>query len=224
MGYLKVIIDKNNWVTLNDYLNFLNYDLLEHILTKFKQNDLQLRMNKYVTRISKFFKYTRLRDFVECWPLGDKAPRENLHKFLVAKTTKDWNTCTLEELDNTRKGLARKLFLPTFALILEDASKGCVSMIFSIPPSLVARLKIDMKLMEQSIFMEMDIETITVDDVVCYEAPLLHCTTHLDQSHHNIEVCSNPGVEELFHYSKCSMRVLTLYLVKFHDNDNIDRL
>ena len=73
--------------------------------------------------------------------------------------------------------------------ITTGSSPLCTSwMLLCLSITEVALLKIAMKLMEQSIFMEMDIETITVDDVVCYEAPLLHCTTHLDQSHHNIEV------------------------------------
>ena len=53
MDYVKEIIYKKDnvsdiWVALNDYLNFLNYEILQHILSKFKSNVLQKRMDKYL--------------------------------------------------------------------------------------------------------------------------------------------------------------------------------
>ena len=170
------------WVKLTPYLNFLNYELLEHILRKFKDKNLQIKMDKYVIQIKAFFKATRLCDFLRCWPVRGKAPpREELVKYLTTKTTKDWHSCTLEDLDHLTGSLARKLLIPKFALSLKDAMEGCVSVTYYIPPSVVAHLQAHIKGTELRVFMDMDIEAITVDSVVCYEAPLLQYTTHLKQ-------------------------------------------
>ena len=170
------------WIDLSFYMNFLNYEILQHILYKFENMELQKRMDDYKAEIAAFFNSTRLCDFVKCWPIHDEEPpEEELRKFLTTKTTKDWNTCTLEELNNLRGSLARKLLLPKFALILQDANRGCVTLTFSVPPSLVAHLQADIKNTDLKEFVDMDIEAITVDGVVCYEAPLLQYTTHLKQ-------------------------------------------
>ena len=187
MDYVKKIIDKKEtipeiWIELNCYWNFLNYEMLQHVLRKFENEALQNRMDQYIYQINSFFKSTRLCVFVKCWPVrGATPPVDCLRIFIEAKSHKDWNTCTLEDLDHLKGSLARKLLLPKFAIILEKASEGCVSVVFSAHPSLLAKLQTDIKNTELKVFQDMDIETITVDGVVCYEAPLLQYTTHLKQ-------------------------------------------
>ena len=189
MEYVKEMINKKDtvtdiWVELNDYLNFLNYELLQHILKKFKNADLQKRMDAYRVKIKSFFSQTRICDFTECWPiLQCEPPVEELRTFIQIKSCKKWETCTLEDLDNLKERLATKLLLPKFILILEKASSGSLAVTFSIPPSryLVAQLQCHIENTELKVFADMDIETITVDGVVCYEAPLLQYTTQLKQ-------------------------------------------
>ena len=174
MEYVKEMIDKKDtitdiWIELNDYLNFLNHEILQHILRKFKNAELQKRMDAYRVKINTFFRNTRICDFIDCWPLhGCKAPVEKLQHFIEIKSCKDWETCTLEDLDNLKERLATKLLLPKFILILEKASSGSLAVTFSIPPSLVAQLQCDIQNTELKVFLDMDIETITVDGIVCY--------------------------------------------------------
>ena len=187
MEYVKEMIDKKDsitdiWIELNDYFNFLNYEILQHILRKFKSADLQIRMDEYKMKIKNFFRCTRICDFIECWPIhGCEPPVEKLQHFIEVKSRKDWETCTLEDLDNLKGRLATKLLLPKFILILEKASSGSLAVTFSIPPSLVTQLQCDIRNTELKVFLDMDIEIITVDGVVCYEAPLLQYTTQLKQ-------------------------------------------
>ena len=187
MDYIKEIIDKKQtvseiWIELNCYLNFLNHDILQHILSKFKNSVLQERMDEYTTKINAFFRCTRLCDFVECWPVHGKTPPvDHLKRFIKVESSQDWNTCTLEHLFHLRGRLATKLLLPDFIIIFEKATKGSVAVVFSIPPSLVAHLQADIKNTDLKEFVDIDIEAITVDGVVCYEAPLLQYTTHLKQ-------------------------------------------
>ena len=186
MEYVKEMIAGKDsvdgiWVELNDYLNFLNYEMLQHVLTKFKNSILQKRMDSYTAKVKTFFKRTRICDFILCWPIqGHTPPVEYLKEFIVG-SSKNWDTCTLEELENLKGRLASKLLLPTFILILEKASEGSLSVCFSIPPSLVEQLQTEVKNTALREFVEMEIESITVDGVVCYEAPLLQYTTLLKQ-------------------------------------------
>ena len=179
------------WIELSFYMNFLNYELLEHILDKFKDNvpqggeenyaRLQERMREYIIKIIDFFKSTRVCDFAELWPaLADSPPKSDLRQFVV-KCNKPWDSCTLYDLEQIKDGLARKLLLPKYSLFLQSAHESSITVVFSVHLSLVAQLQSDIQSTELKVFADMDIETITVDDVVCYEAPLLQYTTQLKQ-------------------------------------------
>ena len=169
------------WVKLSPYLNFLNYEILQHILFNFSDDNLQREMEEYESLMEEFFQETKLCDFLDCWPVRGKTPPVDQLCDFVVKQKKDWNTCTLHDLDLLEKSLARKLFLPTFAVILRDASPGCVSVTFSIPVSLTAQLQSAVRGTQLKEFVDMEIETIILDGVVCYEAPLLQYTTVLKQ-------------------------------------------
>ena len=218
MEYVKDIIDKKDtisgiWIELNNYLNFLNHEILQHILSKFKNSALQKRMDKYTLKIQRFFKHTRLCVFFECWPVcGQEPPVDHVSKFIV-KFQKDWETCTLEDLHNLKGSLATKLFLPNFIFILEKASRGSLAVTFSIPPSLVAQLQDVIKNTELRVFVAMDIETITVDSVVCYEAPLLQYTTHLKQLYTSripLQPLSDSKYKHLLHFRLARIEKQTL--------------
>ena len=191
MDYMLKAVDKKAtvtdiWVSLNKYLNFLNHTILQHILTKFTHRTLQRRMDSYKDKLHILFRQTRLCDFLQCWPLYKHSPPiEELRQF-VAKSTKNWDTCTLEDLDNMKGRIATLLLLPDFVLILETASRGCVEVTFSIPTSLVAQLQADIKKMAVKEMADMEIESITVDGVVCYEAPLLQYTRDLKKKYTSI--------------------------------------
>ena len=187
MDYLNEIIENKHTVVdilmkHNYYLNFLNHGLLQHILDKFKNKELQKRMDEYKVKLSKFFKCTYLRDFILCWQQHRcQPPVEDLQKFIELKARKKWETCTLEDLENLKDRLATKLFFPKFGLVLEKANEGCLAVTYTIPSSIVSQVQTAIKEIELCVFVDMEIETITVDGVVCYEAPLLQYTTALKQ-------------------------------------------
>ena len=187
MQYVKEIVKKEDTVLgvcieLNNYLNFMNYELVQHVLTKFRNAELQTRMDAYRVKIKTFFSQTRICDFIECWPICEREPPvEALRHFVQIKSCKDWESCTLEDLDNLKERLATKLLLPEFIFKFEKATSGSLTLTLSIPPTLVAQLQSDIRYAELKVFADMDIETITVDGVVCYEAPLLQYTTQLKQ-------------------------------------------
>ena len=169
------------WVALNKFFNFLNYSILQHVLTKFTNRALQGRMDAYKDKLYTFFRRTRLCDFLQCWPSCKRDPPVKELRNFVAKSRKDWDSCTLHDLENLKGRLATKLLLPKFVFLLKKASRGCLEVTFSIPPSLVEQLQTEVKNTPLREFVEMEIESITVDGVVCYEAPLLQYTTLLKQ-------------------------------------------
>ena len=169
------------WIALSSYMNFLNYELLQHVLDKLEIEAHQERMQRYTTKITSFFVNTLVCDFIKYRPVSEAAPPESALRHIIVKCHKDWETCTLYDLDQLKGRLARKLLVPNYILNLQDIQKSSVSVIFSIPTSMVALLQADIKDTELTVFADMDIETITVDSVVCYEAPLLQYTTHLKQ-------------------------------------------
>ena len=68
----------NLWARLGSYWNFLNFDLLEHVISKFGSEDLKQKMESYKHDLQSFRKATRLCDFVNCWPvLGETPQRQN---------------------------------------------------------------------------------------------------------------------------------------------------
>ena len=169
------------WIDLSFYMNFLNYELLEHVLNKFEVTALQKRMKHYMKKITAFFRNTRVCEFVDYWPVqGTMPPKGGLREFIV-KYQKNWETCTLEQLDQLKGRLARKLLVPNFAILLQNAHEGSISVLFFIPTSMVTLLQAEIKSTDMKVFADMDIEAITVDSVVCYEAPPLQYTTHLKQ-------------------------------------------
>ena len=214
---LKEIIDKKErvddiWANLNFYMNFLNYELLQHVLDKFQVTALQERMKKYTERITGFLRDTRVCDFMECWPLHSTKPEVDLREFVI-KYNRDWNTCTLLELNQMKDRLTQELLLPKFLVNLRGGSSGSMTVVFSVPHSVVAILQGDIRNTELKVFVEMDIETITVDSVVCFEAPLLQYTTHLKQlytSRSPLQPLSDSKHKHLLHFRLARIEKQTL--------------
>jgi len=50
------------WSILNLYWDFLNYDLLEHVIGNFGSQDLKHQMQDYIEEFSEFKRRTRLCD------------------------------------------------------------------------------------------------------------------------------------------------------------------
>ena len=62
------------FLQLNLYWDFLNYTLLEHIVTEFENNDTKAAMAKYVSELVAFRKATKLSTFISHWPCAGEAP------------------------------------------------------------------------------------------------------------------------------------------------------
>ena len=130
----------NLWARLGSYWNFLNYDLLEHIVSRFGSKDLMQKMVSYECDLQSFRKATRLCDFIDCWPVRGQTPPETELREFVARVGHDWEKCTLEHLDMLEGVITRKFFLPKFALRLREITPGSITIMWLIPAPFVNSL------------------------------------------------------------------------------------
>ena len=166
------------WATLSKYWNFLNFDLLEYVVSKYGTEELKHKMNTYAKDLESFRKSTRLCDFLECWPVKGKAPPETTLRKFVAKMNHDWEKCTLEDLDSLEGAITRKFFLPKFAFHLENIKKGCIAITWLIPAPYVKTLQEAIENTSHDFFMKQAIESVTVDGQQCYPFPLTMHSGH----------------------------------------------
>ena len=171
-----VIIDQGTtfdvlWARLNNYWNFLNFDLLEYIVGKYKIENLQCKIKSYVHDLESFRKATRLRDFIDCWPVqGETPPVMDLQEFVI-KMNYDWDNCILEDLETLKGAVTRKFFLPEFALQLKEIMKGSIVIAWLIPTPFVMALREAIESTSVVFFMEQKIEAITINGQECYSSP-----------------------------------------------------
>ena len=76
----------NLWARLGTYWNFLNFDLLEHLVSGFGSERLNQKMESYKCDLQSFRKATRICDFIDCWPERVEPPPEHELRQFVAES------------------------------------------------------------------------------------------------------------------------------------------
>ena len=151
------------WMKLAFYWNFLNFDLLEHVINKFRIEDLKQKMKSNKDELQSFRKATRLCVFVNCWPLNGEMPPETKFREFVTKIKLDWENCTLEDIETKRRVFIRKFLLPEYALQLGEIKKGCIAITWLVPATFVNALQKDIKGTTSEFFSEERIVSIIID-------------------------------------------------------------
>ena len=153
----------NIWTKLNLYWDFLNYGLLEHVISNFGSQDLKHNMQEYIHELSTFKETTRLCDFIESWPCRDEYPPEDRLKKVVVKMQHKWSQCTLRDVESFKKALVNKFFLPEFDILLQNAERGCVCVTWLISPSIATLLQQNLANIETEFFKKHYINTMTIE-------------------------------------------------------------
>ena len=160
------------WCKVSDYSNFLNYTLVEHTIKKFGDRDLLETMKAYKRKLEIFRSKTRLCDFVVYFR-GITKCKEVLMKSLKVKFDENWETCTLQDMENWKESLTQTLLLPSFTMDATEIDTGCVSITWAIPamftPSLVEKLKT----LDKNFCKENKIMSLTLDGVEYLGAPVM---------------------------------------------------
>ena len=160
------------WARLGNYWDFLNFDLLEHVVSRFGSEDLKKEMKSYKCDLQPFRNATRLCDFIDCWTVRGQSPPETELKDFVAKVGRHWDTCTLEDLETLKGAITRKFFLPEFVLRLREVKEGCITIIWHVPEQFVEVLQVAVESTSSEFFLEQKIETITIDGQECYSSSM----------------------------------------------------
>ena len=153
----------NIWTKLNLYWDFLNYGLLEHVISNFGSQDLKHNMQEYIHELSTFKETTRLCDFIESWPCRDDGPPEDRLKKVVVKMKHEWSQCTLQDVESFKKALVHKFFLPEFDMLLQKAERGCVCVTWLTSPSIATLLQQNLANIETEFFKKHGINTMTIE-------------------------------------------------------------
>ena len=112
------------FLRLNPLFVFIDYGLLDHLISKFGSPVLKGDMKSYVRKIKVFMRETTVADLMDYWP-GEEHPRMNYSE-LKAKFGDDPRSYTLERLNNFRRKFCCKIRLSEFifGLILLEAGES----------------------------------------------------------------------------------------------------
>ena len=163
------------WFKLGRYINFLNCTLLESIVHKFGDREIKNRMDIYLKSLKDFRNKTRLCDFAKCRQVfSRKASEQNLQHFISAKLKQEWESCTLENLEDLKWDIIENFHLPPFALILNKTEFGCMKVTWAVPEEVASSLRVDLENTSDSsreFCKKHGITSITIDGKECRYSP-----------------------------------------------------
>ena len=148
---------------LSMYWDFLNYGLLVHTVSIFGDASLKQDMDVYVQKLRAFRVATKLCDFIDNWPVRGQDPPRADFQHVVIKMRKEWEECTLEDIETFRETLTHKFFLPNFALLLREAEKGCVCLTWYTPAPVAITIQEKLPRIETEFFDTHGIQRVSVN-------------------------------------------------------------
>ena len=122
---------------LNTYWNYLNMDILAHLITTFSIQSLYTQLEAYEERLQHFMEWTTLKEYyaVEADKQKPKVPKE----FIDLVSVHSWKPPVyLKKVDEFRRELAREYGLHACAVILVSMDIGSVVITMMVPESVVA--------------------------------------------------------------------------------------
>ena len=159
------------WLTLNLYWNFLNYELLQHVIEKCVtrvSSDLKQQMLDYIDELLKFKQRTRLCDLCDFIKESTYTPPEGCKK-IVVKMQKEWCQCTLQEVEYFKKDLIDKFFLQQYDILFQSAEKGSICITWLTSTSIATLLKENLAKTGIEFFSNHGIDAVTIDgEDVCF--------------------------------------------------------
>ena len=172
------------WGELNDFWDFFNYELLQHVIRVMfteAEDPLLSQLAEYEHEIDRFLSSTKLCHFFKVWPFSIDKPQEKevaQLKRVVVRVDRKWEDCTLLDVKKISDTFAQGFFLPREFLLLAGVCKSSVSLLWYIPPSLAS--SIEEKVKEKNDFLSYNgFLSITIDDLQIYLSLMTQCSLHL---------------------------------------------
>ena len=133
----------NLFYHLNPLFTFIDYELLQHLVSKFGSQALKQNMASYIAEVQLFKKVTTIGELIDCWPGLEVPPID--YTILRAKFADDPKSYTLEKLDSFRNRFYNKLrrseFVAVSILMLVQPANSFIAVWF-IPTVAVQELSV----------------------------------------------------------------------------------
>ena len=150
----------------DDYWDFLNYSLLQHIIERHASAEVKKEIEEYAQEILAFRKETSLRSFSKANKRKPKKANDEFKK-LVSEHNIDWSTATLEDVEQFRNDICSELSLFCFSLQLAAVTTGSVVLTWLVPQSLVAHIQKAITLSSRTM-KKHHVTQLTVDGFITY--------------------------------------------------------
>ena len=128
------------FLMLNTYWNYLNTDILAHLINKFSLQCLYTQLKSYQVELEHFMEQTTLTDYyvVE----ADKQKEKPPDGFVELVSEHNWEKpIYLKDVDEFRREVARKYDVHTCAVILVSMKIGCAVITVMVPESVVEMVR-----------------------------------------------------------------------------------
>ena len=170
---------RNLFYCLNPFFTFIDYELLQHLVSKFGSQELKREMTSYAGKVQLFKKVTIISELINYWP-GLKVPQVD-HKMLRAKFEYDPKSYTLEKLDNFRNRFYNELQLSEFVavsiLVLVEPANSFVAVWF-LPTVVVDEIIKAIGQMDRTFFQTEHILELSMNERTLYQGSVLsECMT-----------------------------------------------
>ena len=182
---------------LNPLFTFIDYGLLEHLISNLGSTQLKESMTSYVREVQEFMQKTTVGDVINHWP-GENVPQMNYSELKV-KFKGDPKTYTLERLNNFRRKFCSRVRLSEFifGLISLEPSESFI-VTWLIPTVVVAQLSKSVKQMEHSFYEFQDVLSISISVVlVSIESPTVPVLSSVQDSIRKQPKVLQAGVKEV---------------------------
>lgn len=110
----------------NHYWTHLNYHILEAVVDKFGNDDLQKKIDDYTSEVDAFESTTGVSDYCSSVSLSDKQPLKPDFTPVKAKMNYDWSSCTMSQIKSIQSQMCHQFQLPPHSLMFQTAEPGSV--------------------------------------------------------------------------------------------------
>lgn len=117
------------FMILSPYWNTLHPTLLEHLIKKLANENLNTQIKRYLEELHKFRIHTRLGDFIEKW-VGGIPP--GFDEFTM-ELGEEWREKTVEDLEQFRIRLSRQQCIGGHIMYTKKVTPGSILVVFTLP-------------------------------------------------------------------------------------------
>ena len=117
---------------LSRYCNYLNYEIILHLIKKFCEDVLKKTMLDYCKSLEQFEMTTTVDVYCRAISAGKKLSLE--FKQMALKIEKPSSECTLHEIRKLKEEIAEESALPSYSVYIESVAESSVLVVLRFPP------------------------------------------------------------------------------------------